>query len=267
MRENFEKSVELTLPFEGGYSNHPRDPGGPTMKGVTLATFSSYLGRQATIPELKAITDDQIRGVARMYWNPLRCDDLPAGVDYAMFDRGWGSGPGTAARALQRIVGVAADGRIGPITLAAVAKWEPHALIREIARTYLAFMQSLSTWDVFGAGWTRRVNGVRDNALKMADEAGTAASSPPSQPDDPGPDPIPDPETAPEVSGKAFPTKTAIRLGVLAVALVALRKPIAGLFRWSKDWLESGNTIKALAVAALWTSIAGVLGVVFVSLL
>ena len=94
----------------------------------------------------------------------------------------------------------------------------------------------------------------------------TPAPTPPP-PDDPGPDPIPDPETAPEASGKAFPTKTAIRLGVLAVALLALRKPIAGLFKWSKDWLESGNTMKALAVAALWTSVAGVLGAVFLSLL
>jgi len=127
-------------------------------------------------------------------------------------------------------------------------------------------MQSLSTWDVFGAGWTRRVNGVRDNALKMADEAGTAASSPRSQPDDPGPDPIPDPETAPEASGKAFPTKTAIRLGVLAVALLALRKPIGRFVRWIREGLAAGSTRRVVAIAAIALSIV-VVGVVVFSLL
>jgi lysozyme family protein len=169
MLVNFGRSLSATLKHEGGWADHPKDPGGATMKGVTLATYSGFLGRKATKDELRKITDTQLNTIYRMrYWNEVRGDDLPSGLDYAVFDMAVNSGPGRAARLLQRIVGVNADGSIGPITLAAVRSRDAIELINVYQDNRQHFLEALPTFETFGRGWTRRVEETRDLALNMA---------------------------------------------------------------------------------------------------
>lgn len=120
MDRNFNRSLKLVLAHEGGWSDHPKDPGGATMKGVTLANFRRYVKPNATKDDLRKITDDQISTVYRKYyWDAVSGAELPDGVDYAVFDFAVNSGPARAAKYLQAIVGTAQDGKIGPATLTA----------------------------------------------------------------------------------------------------------------------------------------------------
>ena len=169
MKQNFDVALQHVLEDEGGFSNHPKDPGGATMKGVTLDTYRSYKKNQhLTAEDLKKITGEELRDIyRRRYWDAIRGDDLPSGVDYCVFDCAVNSGPGRAAKMLQEVVGVKPDGGIGPITLAAVKAIDPIELISKYADKRLQFWQSLSTFETFGKGWTRRGNEVKEEALKM----------------------------------------------------------------------------------------------------
>jgi lysozyme family protein len=165
---NYQRALALVLEHEGGWSDHPADPGGATMKGVTLATFRSFVPN-ATKDDLRNISTYMLGKIYREgYWQKVRGDDLPAGVDYAVFDFAVNSGPRRAIMALQRAVGVADDGRIGPITLAAVKRKSPEDIITRICSDRLSFMRRLSTWPTFGRGWQRRVEGVEREAIRMA---------------------------------------------------------------------------------------------------
>lgn len=166
---NFERALPLVLKHEGGYVDHPNDPGGATNLGVTIGTLSSWLGRPATKAEVKALTRATVAPIYRKnYWAAIRGDELPAGLDYAVFDFAVNSGPKRAAMALQRAVGVADDGVIGSITLANVANRPVDATIERIMADRMTFLRRLSTWATFGKGWTARCNGVLKEALDMA---------------------------------------------------------------------------------------------------
>lgn len=180
MKENFDKALQLVLVHEGGFVNHPKDPGGATMKGVTLQTFRRYYGADKTVNDLRNITVEQLAHIYRTgYWDKCKGDELPSGVDYAVFDVAVNSGPGRAAKFLQAAIGVAQDGSIGPGTVAKVAAQDPAAVINGICDHRLAFLKSLPTFSTFGKGWTSRVGGVRQKALEMAHEepSGTAGPS------------------------------------------------------------------------------------------
>lgn len=174
--EMFDRALSLVLKHEGGYVDHPRDPGGATNLGVTIGTLSGWLGRRATKAEVKALKVATVSPIyKRNYWDACRGDDLPAGVDYAVFDFAVNSGVSRSVMALQRAVGVADDGKIGPLTLAAVRKISPDVLIARLCADRLAFLMRLSTWKTFGKGWRSRVQGVEREALKMAAPAKKAA--------------------------------------------------------------------------------------------
>lgn len=169
MDRNFKRSLELVLRFEGGYVNNPKDPGGATNKGVTLATFRRYVKPAGTIKDLKALTDDQAGVVyRRQYWDAVVGAELPDGIDYAVFDLAVNSGVGRAARFLQTIVGAVQDGKIGSATLKAARALPRQQVINALCDKRLAFLHGLSTWPVFGKGWASRVKSVRAAALKMA---------------------------------------------------------------------------------------------------
>jgi lysozyme family protein len=169
MQENFNHALQLVLVHEGGFSDHPRDPGGATMKGVTLDTFKRHFGSDKTVDDLRNITQEQLGQVYRTgYWDKCRGDQLPSGVDYAVFDAAVNSGPGRAALWLQAAVGARRDGAIGPNTLSKVATHEPPAIINDLCDHRLAFLRGLSTFSTFGRGWTRRVGEVRQHALEMS---------------------------------------------------------------------------------------------------
>ena len=168
MKENFNAALQHMLRHEGGFINHPRDPGGMTNLGVTARTWEDWIGHTPSEKEMRELTPEKVAPLyKRKYWDAIRGDDLPSGVDYCVFDCAVNSGPGRAAKMLQEVVGVKPDGGIGPITLAAVKAVDPVVLINKYADKRLAFWQSLPTFDTFGKGWTRRGNEVKDEALKM----------------------------------------------------------------------------------------------------
>jgi lysozyme family protein len=190
MRSNYTYCLDRVLQYEGGWSDHPSDPGGATMKGVTLATYSSFLGRPATEAELRAIPDDHLQKIYRRdYWDKVKGDDLPGGVDLAVFDFAVNSGVSRASKYLQREVGTSQDGIIGPQTLSALAGRSPANVAANLCDSRLAFLKGLSTWPTFGKGWSNRVADVRSRSLKLAD---AVPPVPPPRPSDPiEPDPVP----------------------------------------------------------------------------
>ena len=168
MKENFDEALKAILHHEGGFVNHPKDPGGMTNLGVTKRVWEEWVGHEVDEKAMRALTPETVGTMYKAkYWGKVRGDELPTGVDYAVFDAAINSGPGRAAKWLQQTVGAVPDGAIGAGTLAKVAAMEPAAIIEKYQETRLAFMQSLPTWDTFGKGWGRRVTEVKDAALKM----------------------------------------------------------------------------------------------------
>jgi lysozyme family protein len=202
MDRNFSRALALVLKSEGGWSDNPADPGGATMKGVTLANFRRFVKADATRADLRQIGDDQVATVYRRhYWDAVAGAELPDGVDYAVFDFAVNSGPGRAAKYLQAVVGTAQDGRIGPATLQAVRDRPLGTVIDNLCDARLAFLQRLPTWGVFGKGWSGRVSSVRAQALLMSADAAQppAVPAPPLSPE-PRPSPAPVSTAAPDAS-------------------------------------------------------------------
>lgn len=175
MDRNFDKSFKLILKHEGGWANNPKDPGGPTMKGVTLATFRRLVKANATKEELRNITDAQLATIyRRSFWDPIGGALLPSGVDHAVFDFAINSGPGRAAEYLQRVVGAVPDGRVGPATIAAVEKLPAMRVIEKLMADREAFLRRAKDkkgnllWPTFKGGWSKRLKRVREEALAMA---------------------------------------------------------------------------------------------------
>lgn len=170
MRNNFTEALALVLVHEGGYVNHPADPGGATNRGVTQRTYDSWRKRNGQSKRsVRKITDDEVAAIYRRdYWNAVKADDLPSGVDYAVFDFAVNSGPRRAAQFLQRVVGVDDDGKIGPVTIAAVRATPPGGIISDLCDNRLSWLKRLPTWGTFGRGWSRRVSEVLVKALDMS---------------------------------------------------------------------------------------------------
>ena len=179
MKSNFDKSLRLVLAHEGGYVDHPRDPGGATNLGITFAVLQKWRGKAITKADVKALTRDEAGAIYRAkYWDIVRGDDLPSGLDYAVFDFAVNSGPSRAAIYLQEIVGVAPDGKIGPLTVGAAKAADTRKTIDALCSKRMTFLKKLSTFATFGRGWTSRVAGVRTAALAMV---GSAPAAPKQQ--------------------------------------------------------------------------------------
>ena len=182
----YDEALRRLLLHEGGYTNHPSDPGGPTSYGVTIADYRRYVKPNATAADVKAMKLDEAKAIyRRRYWDAQRCDELPGGVDYSILDYGVNSGIGRSGKVLRRIVGL--PDRTHLVTdevLRAVACRDPEALINAINIERLAFLKGLKTWPVFGRGWARRVDEVNSASLRMASlnarSSGVSGSSPPS---------------------------------------------------------------------------------------
>ena len=169
MKDNFEQSLKMILHHEGLYVNHPSDPGGSTMRGVTQAVWEDWVDRPVTEEEMKSLTVDDVTPIYKKnYWDRARCDDLGSGIDFSVFDLCVNGGVGRGARMLQKVVGVTQDGGIGPQTLAAVGRMDPVDIIEQYAAEREAFYRRLKTFDTFGRGWLRRNEETRLAALEMA---------------------------------------------------------------------------------------------------
>lgn len=168
MKDNFAASLKLTLVYEGGWSNNRADPGGATMCGVTQRVYDEDReARHVPLQSVRSSTEaERVAIYRKRYWNMVRGDELPAGVDYAVFDFAVNSGVGRSVKTLQHLVGVTADGAMGPRTLEAVQdfakKYGADAITDGVCTERAKFLGSLSTFATFGRGWMRRVMGEQD---------------------------------------------------------------------------------------------------------
>lgn len=168
MTGNFPACLEFVLKHEGGWADHPRDPGGATMKGVTMAVYQTYLGRKVSKEELRNIPQEHLVDIYKsLYWDKAKCNDLADGVDLVVFDMAVNSGVSRSARILQRCVGAVADGVIGPRTMALVNGIPAKDIVIKFSDGRENFYKSLSTFDTFGKGWLRRTSECEIKALEM----------------------------------------------------------------------------------------------------
>ena len=168
MQNNWIKCLETILHHEGGYVNHPKDPGGETNLGVTKRVYEDFGGTK----DMKDLTREDVEPIYKKnYWDRVKGDDLPAGLDLCVFDFGVNAGTGRAAKYLQTLIGTVADGGIGPNTLKTLDAYVNENGIKTTIENYQAerqkYYESLSTFDTFGKGWTRRVTETTELALKM----------------------------------------------------------------------------------------------------
>lgn len=164
----FDDILVKLLEHEGGYVNHPRDPGGETNLGVTRKSWEEYIGHRAKEDAIRNLTANDVREFyRRKYWDKIRGDSMNPAIAYCVFDAAVNSGPGRASKWLQEAVGASPDGVVGPNTLRMVEAASAASVINKICDIRLEFLQSLPTFDAFGKGWTRRVGEVRQSALSF----------------------------------------------------------------------------------------------------
>jgi lysozyme family protein len=168
MKSNYDKCLKTILHHEGGYVNHPKDPGGETNLGVTKRVYQEHGGTK----DMKDLLVEDVAPIYKKgYWDRMKGDDLPGGLDLCVFDFGVNAGPGRAAKFLQSMIGTTVDGGIGPNTLAKVEEYVRENGEAEAVKKYQALRQEyyeqLSTFDTFGKGWTRRVEETTKLALDI----------------------------------------------------------------------------------------------------
>jgi lysozyme family protein len=152
----FDQAFDRLISHEGGYVNHPADPGGETNWGVTLRTAraAGYTG------SMKTLTREQARVIYRSeYWARARADSYDGAIGFQLFDAAVNHGIENAVRFLQRAVNVADDGAVGPKTLAAISSMSVTDVLSRFNAERLDFYTKLSTWPSFGKGWARRIVG------------------------------------------------------------------------------------------------------------
>lgn len=162
------ESLSRVLAHEGGYSNNKKDPGGPTMKGVTQRVYDAYRrGKGLAVRSVKSLTTDELNDIYdKQYWDAVKGDLLPDGVDYVVFDGGVNSGPGRSIMWLQQALRPVYTGRIDGVmgmgTITALKSINNNdALIDRICDARMNFLRHLGTFPTFGKGWTARVAEVR----------------------------------------------------------------------------------------------------------
>ena len=168
MQTNWDKCLQAILHHEGGYVNHPKDPGGETNLGVTKRVYEEWGGKK----DMKQLTVEDVSPIYKTnYWHKIKGDSLPGGLDLCVFDFGVNAGPGRAAKYLQTQIGTIADGGIGPNTLKKLDEYRSMHDIEEVIKKYqdtrLDYYKQLSTFATFGRGWTRRVEETTQLALKL----------------------------------------------------------------------------------------------------
>jgi uncharacterized protein (TIGR02594 family) len=258
----FEAALAHVLRMEGGYSDDPYDPGGPTNFGITLRTYAAHVGRTLDAAshaglkaELLSIRPEVVRTIyEQRYWRPAQCDELPPGLSLFHFDAAVNHGVGTAIRSLQEALGVDADGEIGPLTRRALREAAVpdviarYALIRE--RRYRA----LKHFWRFGRGWLNRVAATKTAALRQAAE-GPARAVPLPQPQNDGDDAM---TTQTDPAATKWWGHSMTVWGALVTAAAAILPafgPLLGLEITSEFVRQVGADIGAIVQA-----VAGVIG-------
>lgn len=168
--ENFNQVMLHIFEVEGGYVDHPRDPGGATNMGITIGTLSRWRGQSVTKEDVRNLTKMEAKNIYfNYYWEEVDCDDWPSGLDLLMMDACVNSGPRASVRWLQRALSVETDGVLGPVTKGAVRSSQSLLdLIRACIDERRKSVRSFRNYDVFGRGWENRINSVEHRALEMS---------------------------------------------------------------------------------------------------
>jgi lysozyme family protein len=192
----FTRAMPRVLQHEGGKVDDPADPGGRTNQGVTQAVYTAYRARiGATSKDVWEMRPEERDAIYRkQYWDAISADDLPAGLDYVVFDGAVNSGVSRSSKWLQEALGVEPDGHVGAVTLAAAQAADAAELVDRICDIRMAFLKGLKHWPRFGRGWTARVSGVRTvgkawankQAVSVAPAKPTPKATKPQPPEVPG---------------------------------------------------------------------------------
>jgi lysozyme family protein len=168
MKHNWDEALRHILKYEGGYVNHPADPGGMTNLGVTKRVWEEWTGKPATEADMRALTPEMVGPLYKTrYWDAVRGDDLPSGIDLCVFDAAVNAGVGRASKFLQQAVGVTADGQIGPKTVDATTAKPADEIVAKFCDLREAHYKSLPTFATFGKGWMRRLASVESEAQTL----------------------------------------------------------------------------------------------------
>ena len=168
MKENFDEALAAVLIHEGGYVNNPKDPGGMTNLGVTKKVWEEWVGHPVGEKEMRALTPDTVAPMYRKkYWDAIKGDELPTGLDYLMFDFAINAGPGRAIKTMQKAIGTTPDGVIGPKTMQALKDADQKDLVAKFSMEKELFYKALPTFATFGKGWMRRVAEAQSHAVTM----------------------------------------------------------------------------------------------------
>lgn len=238
MQTNYDTALKRVLAHEGGYTNDAEDPGGPTNWGITIYDARMYWKRDADADDVKAMPLDVAKRIYKTkYWDAMRCDELPSGVDYAVFDFGVNSGIARSVKFLEAVAGVSVDGKPDDLLIRTVANMPAKSVITDLCAKRLAFLKGLKTWDTFGRGWGRRVSEVQAAALAMA-----GSSAPPT--------PIPGPVTTPKTDKPDTATKPVIKSTTFWAQIATVLTALGGAL---SDWkVLAVMVVAALAGYVIW---------------
>ena len=171
MKNNFDKCLHMLLEHEGGYVNNKHDKGGMTNLGVTKKVYDKWIDRESTEQEMRDLTPEDVAPIYKKnYWDRVKGDSLPSGLDWACFDWAVNSGSGRPAKAVQRAVGAEPDGAIGPQTLGLIMEKDPEFIIDYVYIVRKAFYEGLDDYKHFGRGWSRRNKETLKQALSMVEK-------------------------------------------------------------------------------------------------
>jgi lysozyme family protein len=169
MTKNFRDCLDLVLKSEGGYIDHPKDPGGRTNLGVTQRVWEEWIGHPATEKDMRELTPAIVAPMYEMrYWRTSYCEKLPRGLDLLVFSMAVNAGSGRSVKLLQDAIGVVADGVIGPNTMAKINEANVETLIDKFSEARTAYYKGLKLFPVFGRGWVARTDKERLEALQLA---------------------------------------------------------------------------------------------------
>jgi lysozyme family protein len=235
MTENrrFNECIAIVLRHEGGFVDHPRDPGGATNMGITLRTLRDWRGDDSlTADAVRDLTEAEAREIyLARYWNPIRGDELPPGIDLAVFDWAVHGGVGRAARDLQAVLGVTVDGAIGRQTIEAAKRADPAEVIRGVCERRLNHLRSRPHWDAFGRGWSRRVREIEEAALARAERPALTVAE------------------AQQTTTVKTATGIAAAVAPAAAALPSIISAFSGLDRWVSLGLIGAGLVALVAAA------------------
>ena len=169
MTKNFRDCLDLVLKHEGGYIDHPKDPGGRTNFGVTQRVWEEWVGHPVTEKDMRELTPEIVAPMYEMrYWRTSYCEKLPRGLDLLVFSMAVNAGAGRSVKLLQDAIGVLPDGVIGPNTMAKINEANVETLIDKFSEARTAYYKGLKLFPVFGRGWLNRTDKERLEALQMA---------------------------------------------------------------------------------------------------